>query len=136
MVSDPDVSPGSGIRLLLVSPDEKDRLRLRNGLRGRFAVVEAATAEEALYWLDARYFSVILTDYELGDQTGTWLLQETARRRPHVHRFLMSARGVPDIFRLRAEEVFRVFMAKPVEPEVFSEYCDSQYARDQEPMKS
>ncbi len=136
MACDPFLKLGNGIRLLLVSQDAADRARLRHGLEHRFAIVEATTAEEALQWLNARYFSVLLTDYELGDRTGVWLLEEVAKQRPDVHRFLMSGRSVPDIWRLKAEEIFRVLLPKPVDPAVFSQYINSQYERNEEPPRT
>ncbi len=120
-----DRAPRSGIRLLLVDGDPKARTRLRRGLAGRFDIVEASTAEEALALTDDRWSSVLLADYEPPDHAGVWLLEKIAKQRPNVHRVLMSSRSVPNVHGLRDAGVFRLFLAKPLEPETFSAYFAS-----------
>jgi DNA-binding NtrC family response regulator len=118
----PDSAPRSFIRLLLVDRDPEARATLRKGLENRFEVAEASTAEEALAQLGERFFSVVLTDYQLPDHDGVWLLEQVCEKRPYMRRVLMSARSVPNVRGLRDAGVFQLFMAKPVEPEAFAMY--------------
>jgi CheY-like chemotaxis protein len=118
----PDSAPRSFIRLLLVDRDPEARAALRERLENRFEIAEASTAQEALERLGERFFSVVLTDYQLPDHDGVWLLEQICEKRPYVRRVLMSARAVPNVRGLRDAGVFQLFMAKPVEPETFAMY--------------
>ena len=118
----PDSAPISRIRLLIVDGDPQMRAALRTGLEPRFEVTEASTAEEALFLVGQRWFSVILADYELIDQNGAWFLERVGETLPLARRVLMSNRGVPNVAGLRDAGIFDLFMAKPVTAEVFSAY--------------
>lgn len=110
----------TGPRLLLVDRDPAERARLRSGLEPRFVVGEASSAQEALHRLEERWFQFILTDYELGEQTGVWLLQQVRTSQPHMRRAMMAAVGVPRCFSLYDEGLFWLFLAKPVDPDYFA----------------
>ncbi len=118
----PESPPVSRFRLLLVDGDPSVRAEFRRGLGDRFDVLEASNASEALELIDARWFSVVLTDYELGDHDGVWLLEQVSERLPLARRALMSKRGVPNVRGLRDAGIVELFMAKPVKPETFAAY--------------
>ncbi len=112
----------TGPRLLLVDRDPQERARLCRTLESRFDICEAGSAEEALARLGERWFQIILTDYELGDQTGVWLLEQVKRTQPHMLRTLASAVGVPRCFTLHEEGLFWLFLPKPVDPNHFADF--------------
>ncbi len=118
----PESAPQSRFRLLLVDGDPEARTALRHGLAERFDVVEASNATDALALIDVRWFSIVLTAYELGDRDGVWLLEQVRERQPLARRVLMSKRGVPNVRGLRDAGVIELFVAKPVKPETFSAY--------------
>jgi len=110
------------IRLLLVDADPAERARLRADLEPRFAVTEAANADEAVGFLGTQYFEAILTDYELGPKDGAWLLEYVFAHHEHVLRALMSVGGVEELTELRRRGVVWLFKAKPVDAANFSRY--------------
>jgi len=112
----------SFIRLLVVDPDPDVRASLRQGLAGRFEIDEASSAAEALARIGERFVSVVLTDYQLTDHDGVWLLEQVQQQRPHIRRVRMSSRSVPNVLGLRDAGVLHLFMAKPVDPEAFAMY--------------
>lgn len=116
----------TGIRLLLVDGDAETRASLRRGLEPRFVVTEAADAAGALACLAKRWFGVILADYCLADHDGVWLLEQVSDRYPHMRRVLMSSRAVPNVRGLRDAEILHLFFAKPLEPDVFTDYFVEQ----------
>lgn len=71
----------SPARALLVVEDQDDvRLMLVTALRMEgYHVDEARTAHEGLECLKRRRYDLILTDYAMPGQTGTWMLHEAAR---------------------------------------------------------
>ncbi len=117
-----DGAPISRIRLLLVDGDDDVRAELRKGLENRFEVTEARTAKEALSLLRKRWFRAILTDYQLADRNGVWLLERVGHRSPFTWRVLMSKWSVPNLRGLRDDGVLHLFLAKPLEPKVFAGY--------------
>lgn len=113
---DPETPPVSRFRLLIVDGDPAVRAEFRRGLGDRFDVLEASNANEALALIDARWFSVVLTDYELSDRDGVWLLEQVLERLPLARRALMSKRGVPNVRGLRDAGIVELFMANPSSP--------------------
>jgi len=111
--------------LLLVDGEPEARSSLRQGLAERFDIVEASNATDALALIDVRWFSIVLTSFELSDRDGVWLLEQVRERQPLARRVLMSKRGVPNVRGLRDAGVIELFMAKPVNPETFSAYFKS-----------
>lgn len=71
----------SPARALLVVEDQDDvRLMLVTALRMEgYHVDEARTAHDGLECLKRRRYDLILTDYAMPGQTGTWMLNEAAR---------------------------------------------------------
>jgi DNA-binding response OmpR family regulator len=67
-------------RILLVEDDPDQRVGLAEFLRMHgYAVSEAASAEEALKVWHAHPFDLLVTDYQLGGATGSWLAGIAAR---------------------------------------------------------
>lgn len=67
-------------RILLVEDDDDQRSVLRDllGTEG-YSVTDVASAEEALEQLHADTFDLMVTDYQLGGATGSWLARVAAR---------------------------------------------------------
>jgi DNA-binding NtrC family response regulator len=112
----------SRIRLLLVEADASERTRLRSGLEGRFAITEAADANEAVARLEDRHYDAILTAYEIGIPDGVWLLKHVSERHPHVHRTLMAAKFVPELADLLTRRVVARCEQKPLSAEHYSAF--------------
>lgn len=67
-------------RILVVDDNEDVRQMMAVALQTQgYAVEEAANAGEALRHLSAGRFDVVLSDYELPDETGATMLREAAR---------------------------------------------------------
>lgn len=77
----PPVTRASAPRSVLVVEDQEDvRLMLVTVLRMEgYHVDEARNAVEGLECLKAHGYDLVLTDYAMPGQTGTWMLQEAAR---------------------------------------------------------
>ncbi len=127
--SAPDSAPpASGVRrvrLLLVDADEEARSALARGLEAYFEIVEAPSAKEALAQLRAHWFRAILTDFQLPDHDGVWLLDRVAVRSPYTWRVLMSKWSVPRVRSLRDAGILQLFMAKPIQPNHLAQYFAS-----------
>jgi CheY-like chemotaxis protein len=68
---------GAGRKLLLVEDTEEVRRTLASFLRDEgFDVTTASTAEEGLAILAAKRFELIVSDYVLPGETGTWMLKQ------------------------------------------------------------
>lgn len=52
-----------------------------------------ASAEQAVAQLGQQYFDVILTDYEIGEPNGAWLLEYVFEHHEHMHRGLIQSGG-------------------------------------------
>jgi DNA-binding NtrC family response regulator len=61
---------------------------------GHFSM-EAASIQEARVFLAGMGFDLVMSDYELGDGSGTEFLAELARSNPEMRRLLMSGRKDP-----------------------------------------
>lgn len=67
-------------RILLVEDDDDQRSMLRDLLETEgYSVTDVASAEEALEQLQAGTFDLMVTDYQLGGATGSWLARVAAR---------------------------------------------------------
>lgn len=77
----PPVTRASAPRSVLVVEDQEDvRLMLVTVLRMEgYHVDEARNAVDGLECLKAHRYDLVLTDYAMPGQTGTWMLQEAAR---------------------------------------------------------
>jgi signal transduction histidine kinase/CheY-like chemotaxis protein len=78
-------------RLLLVDDDE-ELLELYQLTFGEvFQVQVAASAREAVQLLKTVSFDVVLSDFEMPQQNGAWLLAHVRKHHPNVRRLLMSS---------------------------------------------
>ena len=112
---EPDSAPVRGIRILVVE-DEQQLARMAGLVltqRGHHVVV-AATAEEALAYLEEQPFELVISDLGLGPGRNGWDLAEAVRRRWSRTRFvLVTGWGAAiDMAEARARGVDRV-IAKP-----------------------
>jgi CheY-like chemotaxis protein len=72
-------------RILLVEDDEDQRVGLAELLRREgYAVTEAEDAEMALERLQTEAFDLLVSDYQLGGATGTWLARVAAQSLRHA----------------------------------------------------
>jgi CheY-like chemotaxis protein len=104
-------------RLLLVTPDAEVGRALDEAFGTTLTITAAASAEEALEHLSARYYPVVLADYALPGRDGAWLLAEVQRRSRTTRRVLLSTTAVPGLPDLRAEGVVDLFLPKPLAPD-------------------
>src|SRR6478672_8653609 len=71
------MSSGEGRKLLLVEDTAEVRTTLASFLREEgFDVTVAGSAEEGLARLGERTFDLVLSDYVLPGETGTWMLKQ------------------------------------------------------------
>ncbi|MCP4676226.1 MAG: response regulator [Deltaproteobacteria bacterium] len=83
---------------LLVVDDEPACLRvLRRLLADEFAVTTADSAKEALGLVCTESFNVVLTDYDMPEKGGLWLLRVIRQHYPEIHRVLISGCPPTDI---------------------------------------
>jgi CheY-like chemotaxis protein len=68
----------SSILLVEDNPDIREGLSLLLESEG-FDVVEAGSAEDGLAHLKARRFQLVVTDYMLPGETGTWMVEQASR---------------------------------------------------------
>lgn len=92
-------------RILLVEDDDDQRFTLGELLRLQgYDVTEAGDAESALAQLRHSTFDLLVSDYQLGDGTGTWLARYAAEspRQPPAGVLLVTGHDVvPDAGTLR-----------------------------------
>lgn len=84
-------------RILLVDDEPAILNALRRMLPSPWEVVTAANAGEAAVLLDGSAFDVVITDFNMPDHNGAWLLHRTSAMRPHALRVLMSASQPPQL---------------------------------------
>ena len=118
-----------GRRILLVEDDEDQRLALSGVLRLRgYEVTEAADAESALARLQDHTFDLLVSDYQLGDGTGTWIARYAAEspRQPPAGVLLVTGHDVvPDAEGLR-------ILRKPLDMRRFLSEVEQALAFDAE----
>jgi CheY-like chemotaxis protein len=82
-------------RILLVEDDPDERAGLAELLEMKgYEVATAESAEDALDLLQVDQFDLLVTDYQLGGATGTWLARIAARSMhlPSSHALLITGR--------------------------------------------
>jgi len=93
-------------RILLVD-DQPDVLQgIRRLLVGRFHVDVAGDAETAAELLEQHAYAAVLTDFNLPNRDGLWLLQRTKERRPGARRVLISGRSEKEFDGVQVVERF------------------------------
>ena len=104
----------AGLHVLVVEDNRDARTIFSRVLRYFGALVTSAvSAAEALQLLRAMRPDVVLTDIQLPDHYGTWLVRQ-ARRRGATTPFVAISSGDLDAGDL-AESGFEVFLRKPVD---------------------
>lgn len=108
----------SRLRVLVVDDSSTDRDITRH-LLADFDIVEAKRAEEAIERLQSREIDAVLSDYNIPDHNGLWLLTRIHAEHPTVRRFLTSDNPpkVLDAFIKRG--LVEQFFDKPIDPEQF-----------------
>jgi len=84
-------------RVLLVDDEPAILNALRRMLPSPWEAVTAGSAGDAAVLLDGSAFDVVITDFNLPDHNGAWLLHRTSAMRPHALRVLMSASQPPQL---------------------------------------
>lgn len=100
-------------RVLLVDDDPTIARALGRLLAVRFEVRTCDGATTTLEALGQHRVDVVVSDYDMPEHTGAWLLGEVALRSPATGRVLVSSGDVPGIERLLEEGVVQAFVAKP-----------------------
>lgn len=105
------MSPDRG-RVLLVDDDPAFARSLARLLASRYRVSTRDGAAPALDALGEHDVDVVVSDFDMPDRTGAWLLCEVARRYPATGRVLVSGGDVPGVEGLLDEGVVHAFVAK------------------------
>jgi DNA-binding NtrC family response regulator len=105
------------LHVLLVDDDENTRFLVRRALaRLRLQVSEAASAEEALEFLETNRVDAILSDYRMPGKNGVELLCIAKESQPRARRVLMSGTLQEDHLRTRVKDGCADFLfEKPME---------------------
>ena len=78
----------------------------------------AADASEAIHLLESREFDTVLSDFSMPDRDGLSLLEEVARRWPHVKRVLHTATAPPRAQDALQKKVVHEIIDKPASQDV------------------
>jgi two-component system response regulator GlrR len=113
----PDPSPGRGRASILIVDDDANLLKLLSMRLQKegFAVVEAASGEEALARLAAQVPSLVITDMRMGGMDGMALFEAVNRAHPALPVIILTAHGnIPDAVAATRKGVFG-YLTKPFE---------------------
>lgn len=102
-------------RVLVVDAAPDAFRRLSRALDARWLVTTAAGAKQATILLDAFPYQALVTDDEMPDQDGIWLLKWTRARHPKVQRILVSAHEPAAFAPHLLSGLIQHFLAKPVD---------------------
>lgn len=106
--------PRAELRILIVDDDSGIRTAWRRVLaRAGFEVHTSSGAMEALGALEERRYAVVITDTDMPERNGLWLLGEVRRRFPAMRRVLASGRGTADLEGYVRAGLADCFLAKP-----------------------
>ncbi len=104
-------------RLLIVDDDEQV-LRVSVRLLCRTWQIQTAhSAKEAAHYLQMMHFDAILTDFEMPNENGLWLLAEVRALQPNAKRVLFSGSGPRDLFVHLQSGLVHDFVSKPTSRE-------------------
>jgi CheY-like chemotaxis protein len=108
-------------RSILVADEDNDtRIILRTVLeRDRFAVVEAATADDAFDASQVQAFDLIILNYPMATPDGRTLVQRlrAVGATQHVPILNLTSRVVPQFLREAAEDGVTLTLPKPIDIE-------------------
>ena len=100
-------------QILVVEDDAQVRGLLTSVLhRSGFEVASASSAEDAVQFLD-RPFDAIVSDWQMGEHDGVWLLEQARRRAPGVRRVLISGGG-PGTVSVGPSLAVQYYLPKPL----------------------
>lgn len=100
-------------RVLVVDDEPLLRRALWRILKSEFDLELAESAEKALELLRSRAFDIILTDHDMPEHDGRWLLEQVQAEHPHVRRILTSGRSPTGIDEHLASGLVQCFIPKP-----------------------
>ncbi len=101
-------------QVLVVEDDKIVRELLSVALRrSGFEVSVADSAESAVQFLD-KTFHAVVSDWEMGEHDGVWLLEQARRKNPEVRRVLISG-GRPRMVDVGPSAAVQHYLPKPLE---------------------
>jgi DNA-binding NtrC family response regulator len=99
--------------LLIVDDDEQViRVSVRL-LCGAWNIDTAPSAEAAVHLLRLKRYDAILSDFEMPDKNGLWLLRAARAMQPHTRRVLFSGSGPCDLALHLQSGLVHDFVSKP-----------------------
>jgi CheY-like chemotaxis protein len=126
---------GSGGRLNVLYVEDHDEIRdaLGSVLESEgYAVTAVSSAEEGLTQLGHGRFDLVITDYSLPEQTGSWMLQQARAGGLLEDAVVLMVTAHPDPERVGGVEVIR----KPIELEPFLAYVHRLLGADERRKRS
>jgi len=87
-------------RVLLVDDEPAILKALRRMLPSPWEAVTAGNAGDAALLLAGPAFDVVITDFDMPDHKGAWLLRRAREKQPHALRVLMSGAEPPQLVAL------------------------------------
>jgi len=100
-------------RVLLVDDEPAILNALRRMLPCSWETVMAANAGDAARLLDGPSFDVVITDFDMPDHDGAWLLHRASEKQPHALRVLMSGAEPPQLVAHIESGLVQKWMPKP-----------------------
>ncbi len=104
----------SSLPTLLIVDDDENILKVaQRMLAGAFSIKTAKNAVEGARLLKENYFNAVLTDFNMPDRNGLWLLDIARKSNPQIRRVLFSGDGPADISEHMQSGLIHKFVAKP-----------------------
>ena len=100
-------------RVLLVDDEPAILNALRRMLPSSWEAVTAGNASDAALLLAGPAFDIVITDFNLPDHNGAWLLHCTSATQPCALRVLMSASEPPQLGEHIESGLVQKWMPKP-----------------------
>jgi DNA-binding NtrC family response regulator len=100
-------------RVLLVDDEPAILNALRRMLPSPWEAMTAGNASDAALLLAGSAFDVVITDFNLPDHDGAWLLRRASEKQPHALRVLMSASAPPQLAAHIESGLVQKWMPKP-----------------------
>jgi DNA-binding NtrC family response regulator len=100
-------------RVLLADDEPAILNALRRMLPSPWEAVTAGNAGDAAHLLDGPAFDVVITDFDMPDHNGAWLLHRASEKQPHALRVLMSGAQPPQLVADIESGLVQKWMPKP-----------------------